>query len=159
MHKYIAIIILAVFLPTHIWTGESRPIGENCNISTPPINAGEEMNHGVTLRIYPRAKDISESYSGCQSLWAPDKDGWVVVAVSEYINGYPVRLWSPHEKDPDKKSCRYSKGKLVSGNKGKCPISESLVMRSLPSGCVENIRNAVAKDGIGAPRPSECKYE
>ena len=159
MYKDIAILIFAILFSGLAYAGESRPEGENCEISIPPANSGEEMNHGATLKIYPRAKDIGESYSGCQSLWAPNNGGWVAVAVSEYVNGDPVRLWSPHEIDPDRKACLYSKGKLVEGNNGKCPVPESLVIKSMPSGCVEKLRNAVAKIGLSAPRPQGCSYE
>ena len=137
MHKDVAIIIITILLSGYAWAEESRPTGENCNITVPPANSGEEMNHGATLKIYPRAKNINESYLGCQSLWAPVENGWQIVAVSKYKNGNPVRLWSPNEKDPERNACRYSNGKLVSGNKGKCPIPQSLVIKSLPPGCVE----------------------
>ena len=159
MHRDIAVLIIVILLSGFAHADEHQPEGENCAIPIPPDNSGEEINHGVTLKIYPRAKDIGGTYSGCQSLWAPDKNGWVVVAVSEYIDGYPVRLWSPHVKDPERKACRYSEGKLVSGNRDKCPIPESLVIRSLPTGCVEKIRKAVVKNGLGGQRPPENKYE
>ena len=61
--------------------------------------------------------------------------------------------------DPDSRACRYSKGKLVAGNAGKCPVPESLIIKSMPSGCVEKIRLAIKKNGLSALRPPECIYE
>ncbi len=102
-------------------------MGENCNISVPPSDSGEAMNHGVTLKIHPRAKDFTKAYSGCQTLFAPIEGGWTIVGISEFINGDPIRLWLFHESDSARLACHYSSGKLVSGSKNKCTVPESLV--------------------------------
>jgi len=136
-----------------------RPTGKNCTLSVPPAAAGEEFDHGVTLRIFPRAKSITASYSGCQTLFAPNGGGWVVVSITEVVHGDPVRLWSPEESDPNVIECRYKNGRVLSGVAERCAAPEFLLVKSLAPGCVKKIQAAVAAGGIGAPTPQGCEYE
>ena len=151
------IILCLAFAPTRA-AASDRPTGKNCNLPAPPASAGEEINHGIILRIYPRAKDIDANYTGCQVVMAPHAGKWVVIALTEIIKGDPVRIWSEHEKDPAQLACRFKNGKVVQGNPATCPTSESLLMKSLAPGCVAIAQEAVAKHGLGAPRPAECEY-
>ena len=155
------VLVLALWLAWfEVLAAENeRPSGANCGLSVPPPSAGEESNHGITLRIYPRAKEINANYTGCQVLFAPDGGKWVVVALTEIVAGDPVRIWSEHETDPSRLACRYAKGKVVKGDPSACPIPRFLVMKSMGPGCVDVIKAAVAKHGLGAPRPRECAYE
>lgn len=139
--------------------GDQRPRGTNCNLSAPPSSAGEEFNHGITLRIFPRAKDIGSTYSGCQMLWSPDARGWVLISMVEITNGDPTRLWFPHQSEADIASCRFKQGQVVRGDASKCPIPQQLILRSMSPGCVAKIRDAVANGGIGVDRPAGCEYE
>ena len=134
-----------------------RPKGKNCDLASPPPSAGEEMNHGLTVRIYPRAKDIAAGYSGCQVLFAPNGGEWVIVSLTEIVNGDPFRVWVA-EDDPAM-NCRFKRGKVVRGDPAKCPATQFLVLKSVAPGCVEVIRNNVAKQGPGAPWPKECEYQ
>jgi hypothetical protein len=138
---------------------EDRPTGENCDLSSPPVSAGEEFSHGIVLRVVPRAKDIGPTYTGCQAVLAPDGEKWVVVSLTEVVKGDPIRVWSEYEKDPAVLACRFGGGNLVKGDPKKCPMPAFLLFRSLAPGCVRIIKEAVAKDGIGAPRPPECDYQ
>jgi hypothetical protein len=131
-----------------------RPNGRNCDLASPPADAGEEMSHGTTLRVYPRAKDIDSKYSGCQVLFAPNAEKWAVVSLTEVVKGDPVRVWAG-EPDPAM-DCRFKQGKVVRGDPGKCPMPEFLLLKSMAPGCVEIVREAVATHGLGAPRPREC---
>jgi hypothetical protein len=153
------VLVLAMWLGSFqaLAADNERPTGTNCDLSTPPASAGEDSNHGITLRIYPRAKDINASYTGCQLYFMPDAGKWVVVAITEIVGGDPVRVWSEH--DPSRLACRYKNGKVVQGDPEACPIPESLLMKSMGPGCVEIVRAAVAKHGLGAPRSRECEYE
>src|SRR5690242_18198363 len=102
------LVLLALLVPvseTHAI--EAEPEGDNCRLSAPPESAGEEFNHGIVLRVYPRARDIAQSYSGCQIMWAPDSEKWVTVSITQVVNGDPVRIWSPHAKSPELTACRY----------------------------------------------------
>jgi hypothetical protein len=128
-----------------------RPTGSNCNLTVPPPSAGEETNHGVVHRIYPRAKDIGPAYTGCQVLMVPDNGKWVVIMLTEIIKRDPVRIWSEHENDPARLACRFQKGKLVQGNPDTCPSPRSLLLKSMAPGCVER--------WLAAPLPPECEYQ
>ena len=135
----------------------ARPRGANCELAAPPSDAGEEMNHGITLKIYPRAKDIDARYTGCQLMFAPNGDKWAVVAMTEIVKGDPIRIWGT-EHDP-MMDCRFNHGHVVRGDPMKCPVPEFLLMKSMGPGCVETIRKAVAKEGLGAHRPKVCEYQ
>lgn len=101
------IAFFAVVLVDAASAVDQRPIGNNCNLTAPPQSAGEEMNHGIVLRVFPRAKDIGPSYSGCQALFVPHGGGWKVVSLTEVAQGDPVRVWSPHERLAKLKSLRH----------------------------------------------------
>jgi len=121
----------------------SAPQGANCALVAPPPEAGEETNHGVTLRIYPRIARIDAQYSGCQTLWAPAKNGWEIVSVTQITAGDPMRVWSPHaSEDPERYACRYSEGKVVSGKAATCVAPESLLNHSVAPGCVAKMFKA-----------------
>jgi hypothetical protein len=137
---------------------EGRPHGPNCDLTAPPASAGEDMNHGITLKIYPRAKDIDASYSGCQVMFAPDDGKWLIVALTQIVAGDPVRLWSD-ENDAEWLNCRYKNGRVVTGNPEKCPVPTSLLLKSMAAGCVAKIQDAVAKRGLGAASLKECEYQ
>lgn len=136
-----------------------RPVGPNCALSAPPANSGEESNHGAILRVFPRARDINSKYSGCQALFAEHKGQWVVVSVTEVVQGDPVRVWSEQSLDDDSLFCRYSRGKVVRGNPETCPMPDFILLKSLAPGCAQRIREAVINRGVGAPMPEGCKYE
>ena len=151
-------IVLLVSVP-ELCAGEDRPAGENCGLTSPPASAGEEFNHGVVLRVFPRAKDIGPTYTGCQAVLVPDGEEWVVISLTEVLKGDPIRVWSEHENDPAVLACRFSGGNLVEGDPKKCPVPQFLLFKSLAPGCVRIIKEAVAKHGLGAPRPPECEYQ
>jgi hypothetical protein len=131
-----------------------RPTGENCNLSAPPANAGEEMLHGITLKIYPRARDIIRSnYTGCQTTWIPENTKWLVLSVVDIQNGDAVRVWSPSAADPVRFSCTYKKGKVVSGDARNCAAAEYLIKKSLAPGCVASLTKT------GGQFSPDCQYE
>ena len=121
---------------------EQRPIGKNCDLHVPPKGSGEEVNHGILHKIYPRAREISKDYTGCQLLWMHDGNTWITLAVVAIERGYAVRLWSQHETDPVRLACRYKEGKVVQGDPQSCPAPDFLIVKSLPPGCVERIKKA-----------------
>lgn len=137
-----------------------RPKGANCDLISPPLSAGEEMNHGIVLRIFPRAKDIKSTYTGCQALFVQDGDKWAVASLVEIVAGDPIRVWSPDD-DADllTRGCRFEHGKVIEGDPNNCPMVEFLLIKSLAPGCVRVIQDAVAKHGRGARIPPECEYQ
>ena len=147
------LICAAIAFP--VMAAEPRPVGQNCDLLAPPASAGEEANHGMLLRIFPRAKDIDATYSGCQVLFASYEGKWVVVSLTEIVKGDPVRLWSEHDKDAARQACRYRNGRVVRGNPDTCPASQFLLVKSLAPGCFQKMEGKSA----GAPPPPECEYE
>ena len=137
---------------------EPRLTGRNCDLISPPLNAGEVMNHGVIYRVFPRAKDIGKRYSGCQVMFQPDGDKWLVVSVTEVEKGDPTWVWSPSLDNAPASACRYRKGKAVFGDANDCPMPEFLIQKSLASGCSQLMQEAISKKGLGAPTPRGCEF-
>ena len=103
-----------------------RPIGQNCDLASPPKSAGEETHHGVLLLVFPRAREIGAHYDGCQVVWIQRKTevtlAWIVVVQG----GAAVRIWS---QDAEMKA--------MLGN------SKSMIMKSYLPGCISK-----APDGL-----------
>lgn len=136
-----------------------RPQGENCALAAPPAAAGEEFNHGLVLRIYPRARDISSKYTGCQIRWAPDGSKWATVSVVAIEHGGAVRVWSPDQSQTELLACRYKDGRVIAGNPESCASPQFLIAKSVAPGCVEKLRAAVAAGGQSAAPPAGCNHE
>jgi hypothetical protein len=130
---------------------DGRPVGTNCTLKVPPADAGEDAFHGITMKIYPRAKDISNKYSGCQIMWIPHDGKWHVSSIVAIERGDAVRVWTPDKSDKTR-ACRYKEGKVVKGDPQKCAATQFLIAKSLPAGCVE-------RTGAAGERPADCKYE
>lgn len=154
-----AIALLLALSPLAHSADAVRPEGKNCALPSPPSEAGEEMNRGSLLRVYPRAKDIDGIYTGCQVLFAPRDGKWQVISLTEIVNGDPVRLWSEYEQDPAVLACRYKGGKVTVGDPDKCPMAEFLLVKSMAPGCVKLMQDTVAKGGVGAQTPRQCEYQ
>ncbi len=134
-----------------------RPTGMNCALREPPVQAGEGFNHGITLRIFPRAKDIQKNYTGCQTVWVSHPAKLEVLSVVAIERGHAVRVWSPHETDPARTRCRYREGKLIAGSGDHCPAPEFLIHKSMASGCVEKVSKSAAAGS--AVFPEGCDFE
>jgi hypothetical protein len=134
----------------------TRPIGVNCTLSEPPTDAGEGAVHGMTIRIYPRAKDITSNYTGCQTVFAEIDGKWGTVVMTEVVDGDPIRIWS----DDETSECLYQKGRVIRGNPGKCPSPDDLLFKSMPSGCVKARHEAVREVAEKYARKLVgCEYE
>ncbi len=130
-------LLIVLFSPIAVASASDRPVGLNCNLVGPPANAGEDENHRITYKIYPRIADMPKNYSGCQTLWGPRGDKWFPVSVVAIEHGYGVRVWVAG--DPVRNACRYKHGKLVLGSERDCPSPEFLVMASVPAGCMQHV--------------------
>jgi len=155
MIRLLVLLLLLSLSLAAVAADMSAPRGANCALVAPPRDAGEEMNHNQTLRIYPRITRIDAKYSGCQTLWAPAKNGWEIVAVTQIIAGDPVRIWSPHAiEDPGRYACRYSRGKVVSGKAATCVAPEVLLMHSVAAGCFAKMFKAHQTTSVRG-----CEYD
>ena len=153
------LFLLLIYCAVGFAAESGRPNGKNCNLSAPPDSAGEETNHGITLRIFPRARDIDNQYTGCQTMWLPDGNKWIPLTMVAIDKGDAVRLWAPDKSNPILFSCTYKRGKVVKGDAQNCAAPQFLIAKSLAPGCVEKIRKAISEAGLGAPRPPGCEYE
>jgi hypothetical protein len=148
-----------------LWNGATmadespRPVGTNCSLVVPPDDAGEDSSHGMSLRIFPRARDIGPTYSGCQVMWAQAGDQWVTISVVEIREGDPRRIWSAVPSSPERFVCLYRNGQVVSGEAQSCASAAFLLKKSMARGCVAKLRAAIAAGGLGAARPHGCEYE
>jgi hypothetical protein len=127
------------------------PEGENCALKAPPEIAGEYTMHGITSRVFPRAKDIKSSYSGCQTVWDPANNSWEIFGIMHISEGYPDRIWGPSGTGIKMLDCLYEKGRLIQGNKRSCQ-DKAAPLLSLKPGCDFRKR----KEGR---LPMDCKYE
>lgn len=144
MRRFLLIVLIGfIGSMNSTWGAENRPNGLNCNLQAPPLASGEEFNHGVVLKIFPRARDLPKNYTGCQSFWMPDKNSWAIISMVVIEQGDPVRIWSPHNLGSSSADgCRYKGGRVVQGDSSKCPSPEYLIMKSLPPGCVDKLKNS-----------------
>ena len=149
--RALLVCFLFVYCAAAAANGSGRPVGVNCNLKAPPENAGEDALHGIPMKIYPRAKDISNDYTGCQLTWIEHNGKWHVSTIVAIERGDAVRVWSPDKSD-EMRGCRYKQGKVVRGDPKKCADTRFLITKSLPAGCVER----TAKAGV---RPADCNYE
>jgi hypothetical protein len=135
---------------------EPRPAGMNCDLSAPPPGAGEEIRAGGKLLVYPRARDIVVTYSGCQAIWSAAGGDWQLVSLVLVEIGNPVRVWSAAPGEQPGERCKYNVGKLVAGDPQQCLAPGLLLMKSLPPGCVQKVQASLASKQAW---PSECVYE
>ena len=146
-HKNIKSTILSIMvagslgLPALVVGGEvmqlpSKPQGRNCELVTPPIDAGEEAGHGYLVQVSPRAKDIDSNYSGCQAVfWTTAKEPAQLAWLVEVVNGDPVRRWSSDPAMREISKCVYGHGVLMKGSPDVCPVPPELLMPSQAPGC------------------------
>jgi hypothetical protein len=128
-----------------------RPAGKNCDLRSPPAEAGEEANHNSIVFVYPRRADIGPKYTGCQAVFVGLSKHDVLLAwLIEIAEGDPVRQWSPQRELQRVHACRYKLGALVEGTADVCPEASTLLMPSLPAGCV-SAKPAMSKD--------QCQYD
>jgi hypothetical protein len=158
--RVVSLLMCLLFCALSVHAADTgKPTGKNCALASPPAAAGETVNHGIILRVYPRNKDIDTRYSGCQVLFAPEGEKWIVLSLTEVMAGDPVRVWSDYETDAEVLACRFKQGKLVQGSSDTCPASRFILLESLAPGCTRLVQDAVAKYGLGAPRTPACEYQ
>ena len=155
------LLLLALSLQYGFSSGHEmgRPVGKNCELRTPPTSAGEEFNHGITIKIYPRARNIHSRYTGCQIVWVPHEKQWEVISITWIESGDPTRIWSPDPSDPIRYSCTYRNGRVISGDEMKCAAPQVLIKGSMAPGCVAKIQKAVARDAERFRIPPGCDYD
>jgi len=110
--------------------------GTNCELGTPPSQAGDDLSHGGVVKVHPHAKDIGARYDGCQTAWAESRGDWAVVGVTHFERGQPVAFWNP---PPGETLCRYRGGRALDDKRGQCPPAAQLKLKAMPAGCGRRI--------------------
>lgn len=94
---------------------------DTCNLTTPPKEAGVNINHGEFFFIYPGK--LEPGFTGCQTMW--DERGqktWI----GRYEKGVPTELQIADESPQKMVSCHYTEGKLSKGPGDACPSGGAL---------------------------------
>jgi uncharacterized protein YceK len=108
----------------------------NCDLKEPPADSGEDGDHGIPMKIYPRRGAIGSTYSGCQTVWAHDGVTWSVAFVGVFENGTITRMRVPTEPGNPVEQCRMQSGRTVKGDKDVCTSMDILFpYSSVPPGC------------------------
>ena len=135
----------------------NRPVGQNCDLATPPKSAGEDAHHGVLLLVYPRAREIGTNYNGCQVAWIQHENeatlAWIVVIQQ----GEVVRVWS---QDPQMEAmlgqCVWENGIIKKGTSGACGDSKSMIMKSFLPGCISKAPTSFTEAELKAYDTNYC---
>jgi len=159
MMARIAALAVCLFAAANAYAANEPPVGSNCSLPAPPKAAGESIGHDITLRVFPRARDIGKDYVGCQTMWMPGGKDWRVVTVVAIDHGDPIRLWHKDAPNDPSLSCRYKDGKLILGAPKDCAEPQFLIIKSVAPGCVDKIKAATASGGPGVPNPKGCEWE
>ncbi|MCB1754449.1 MAG: hypothetical protein KDJ38_02940 [Gammaproteobacteria bacterium] len=164
MNKRLKIFVIAfsIWLVAINVFGSDRPIGQNCEISKPPNDSGEDSHmYAGAFKIFPRAKHIDPNYSGCQIIWVSKSESlenWELMAILSLENGKLIGSWSPKEIGASFNECKYVDGKLVSGDNNRCYQSEAVPLKSMRPGCLSDLLKASYDKTM--PLPKDCfNYE
>ena len=103
---------------------------ENCQLSAPPAQAGEQIANGAVIKVFPRKAAITAAYSGCQTAWASNHGAWAILGVTHFEKGAPAAFWIP---PPGESLCKYQAGKAQGPDPGNCPDVAALSLRSMPA--------------------------
>jgi hypothetical protein len=106
----------------------------NCMLQQPPNDAGENYTHGLVLKVFPRAAQISHAYSGCQLAWQHGEDGWSLAFKLYFEQGEVVAIWSPEME------CKYLNRSLNKESPDECPSEPPLAMLSVTRGCLNEAK-------------------
>jgi hypothetical protein len=135
---FLAFAVVCV-VPNAAATANDRPTGKNCDLRIPPKNSGEDEDHAILMKVYPRISAMARNYTGCQAVWFRNTKAWEIISVTVLRNGDPVRIWAPSPADAVRYSCRYQHGKVISGDAKNCVAPEVLLQGSVPAGCMTKI--------------------
>lgn len=110
----------------------------NCNIIQPPKAAGDSVLNGRLMKIFPRRKDMSENYTGCQILWLDIQRRHKLekILVLYFENG-KIKV-QQHMEAGRSFSCRYYAGSLLSNSSHECSKKSIGALSSHPAGCLKS---------------------
>jgi hypothetical protein len=118
--------------------------GANCEIASPPAQAGESLAQGAVLKVWPRKAALTRTYKGCQTTWIESRGQWIPLGVAFLEAGEVAGFWAP---PPDAITCRYQARKAVGKDAAKCPPASGLLVASMPTGCAKRILGRAGTEG------------
>ncbi|MHA4871059.1 hypothetical protein ACXZ1M_25565 [Duganella sp. PWIR1] len=137
--------VIALFLISNA-NAQLTASQENCLVQQPPSDAGENVAHGLNLKVFPMAHKIPQEYSGCQIAWQQEQNGWTIFVRFHFENGQVVAISSLEME------CKYSNGLLTQGSSDECPPDPPSAMLSMARECFND-----AKDG-GGSMAEKCSF-
>jgi hypothetical protein len=75
------------------------PTAPNCSIDQPPPDVGLYATPGGFLMVYPRNAGLSDSYTGCKTLWIVDTPDRFIRLMTLYFEGGRLRIAHAYNKD------------------------------------------------------------
>jgi len=163
--RILLIVLLVMACNSQVYANGHRPNGENCNIDIPPENSGEDSHmYGGIFKVFPRAKDIGKTYTGCQTIWHNPATGsdplanLKLLTVIKLKNGNIAHSWSPDGAAFNINECKYENGKELKTNGKACYRAEHLPIKSMRPGCLKELLAATYDRTL--PLPKDClNYE
>jgi hypothetical protein len=133
-----SVIFVLLMLPIAAASAPILPNAANCSLPSPPASAGEDKPQGQLMKMYPRAKDVTRSYTGCQRAWLWREGRWLIFSTRYYSAGVLRAFYGPELEGKATSVCLFQNGKLDAGSSGACPsfVEASKPAPSLAPGCV-----------------------
>jgi len=132
------LFLVLMFCSFVLQAGELIPKSAgNCNILQPPKAAGDSVLNGRLMKIFPRRKDMSANYTGCQTLWLDIQRMHKLekILVLYFENG-EIKV-QQHTEAGKTFSCRYYAGSLLPNSKIECSEKSIGALSSQPAGCTK----------------------
>lgn len=147
-------LIVAVFvMVSSVRAAES---GANCDLRYPPSESGEDFNHLVMFKIYPRVVNMDPGYTGCQIAWIDNGESWKIFQKVIIDNGDPIRVNTPGRASVFL-GCEYRDGALTVGDVSRCPVPSSLLWLSRAPGCTEEYLSGDRDEGVRILLAPPCR--
>lgn len=115
----------------------------NCRLNLPPLESGEQAIHGLPiqdamLKVFPRRSQMTQRYTGCQTVWSHDGSKWVKTLTLYFVDR-DLRVTRDHQSSPDE-YCQFIAGDLVKGVKERCarPDGATVPLTSMAPGCIQD---------------------
>jgi hypothetical protein len=129
--------------------GAQQFSGDNCQLSTPPLDSGEIFfdigKVSGAGRVYPRLSQIPSGYAGCQVLWTSINGGGITRSVTLFDQGRVVSVDPVPDGIP---LCKAGEKAIDTG----CTSRKTAVQVSYPPGCAARTvkAKAIPRDCVAA---------
>jgi hypothetical protein len=120
-------LLIAFLIPASAAWGQSLDAivpasAPHCAVATPPADAGIAGTPGGFVMVFPRNVALSDTFTGCKSLWVVDTDQLRRFATLYFVEG-KLRIAVAHEiSDPAaglSGACAFPEGKSLLPTRGR----------------------------------------